>query len=84
FVGTVTAEINRRGGKINRMDSKGANLVRIRGIIPVRTSLGLPSAIRSITHGRAYLQMKFYDYLEVSGKARDAIIRDIRRRKGLE
>lgn len=84
FVGTVTAEINRRGGKINRMDSKGANLVRIRGIIPVRTSLGLPSAIRSITHGRAYLQMKFYDYLEVSGKARDAVIRDIRRRKGLE
>ncbi len=84
YVGAVTTEINRRGGKIKQVDAKSSGLIRIRGILPVRTSLGLPNTIRSITHGRAYIQMVFFDYLEASGKAREMIIKEIMRRKGLE
>ncbi len=84
YVGALTAEINRRGGKINSMESGAGGLIRIKGIIPVRSSLGLPSVIRSLAHGRAYIQLRFHNYLLATEKSKEAILKEIRLRKGLE
>lgn len=84
YVGGMTAEINRRGGKVNSMDAAAGGLIKIRGIIPVRTSLGLPSVLRSIAHGSAFIQLKFFNYLIAKDKARENVLREIRLRKGLD
>jgi len=83
YLGTVIGEINKREGKIRKMEGTSGNLIKIEGLIPVRTSLQLPSIIRSITRGRASIQLEFYDYIIAKDKARETIIRELQIRKGL-
>jgi len=84
YVGSIISEINRRGGKIKKLEGGEGDYVKVRGMIPVRTSLGLPSDIRALAHGRAYIQLNFYNYLVADEKAKERIINDIKLRKGLE
>lgn len=84
YVGSIVSEINRRGGKIRKLEGSERGYIKIRGLIPVRTSLGLPSAIRALAHGRAYIQLNFYNYLIADEKAKEKILSEIKLRKGLE
>ena len=84
YVGGIISEVNRRGGKVNSMEAGSGGFIKIKGIIPVRTSIGLPNAVRSIAHGSAYIQLRFYNYLLATDKAREYVMRDIKSRKGLE
>jgi len=84
YVGTLISEINRRGGKVNSMEASTGGLIKVKGLIPVRSSLGLSSALRSLAHGSAFIQLRFYNYLIATGKAKEYILREIRARKGLD
>ncbi len=83
YIGTIINELNRRGGKIDKIIGDEGDTVSLRGIIPVRMAIGLPSTLRELTHGDAYIQLMFHDYLEVSEKVRESIINEIKSKKGL-
>ena len=83
FMGSVLNEISRRGGKIENVVGEEKDTISIRGILPVRTSLGLPGTIREISHGNAYIQLVFYKYIIAEGKTRESILDELRRKKGL-
>ncbi|MGQ4892282.1 MAG: GTP-binding protein [Candidatus Njordarchaeia archaeon] len=83
FLGLVNNEITRRGGKIEKILGEKMDIVTIRGIIPVRTSLGLPTRIRELTSGNAYIQLLFHRYMVARDKAKEEIIETLKARKGL-
>ena len=83
YMGTIINELTRRGGKIDKIIGEEGDAVSVRGIIPVRMAIGLPSTLRELTHGNAYIQLTFHDYLEVSEKVRESIINEIKSKKGL-
>jgi len=83
YLGNVINEINRSGGKIEKVIGEKGSTVEIKGIIPVRNSIGLPNRIRETTKGNAYIQLMFFNYLIAEGKAREEIIAELKKRKGL-
>ncbi len=83
YMGSVVNEINRRGGKIEDVSSDQSNYVIIKGIIPVRKSLGLASKIREVASGNAYVQLLFYKYIIAEDKDEEEIIEEVKKRKGL-
>ena len=83
YIGDVTAELNRREARIKKMETYTGDMVKLRGIIPVRTSIGLPSVIRSVTHGRAFIQLEFYGYSAIPERSKEQVIKSIKEAKGL-
>lgn len=59
YLGVVTGELKKRRAVIESVDHAFGAYVRISGVIPAETSLGLVSTVRSATRGRVYVQLKF-------------------------
>ena len=68
FIGDVQAEIRRRRGEIKDMIPEFGKYIKIVGIIPVKESLGLISKLRSIAHGKIFVQLKFHGFRKITSE----------------
>ena len=57
-MGDIVADLNRRRGQIQGMDSKGTAQV-VKAIVPLSQMFGYVTAIRTISSGRATSTMEF-------------------------
>ena len=83
YIGSVSNEITRRKGTVEKVQGEEGGSVSIVGKIPVRTSLKLSSTLRELTHGNAYIQLRFHSYIIVGESEMESLISEIRARKGL-
>ncbi|MHA1708686.1 MAG: elongation factor EF-2, partial [Candidatus Baldrarchaeia archaeon] len=82
-IGKVLNLLNQRKGDVERLESDPSSpLIILTGYIPVRTSFGLSTELRSRSSGRAFLQMSFSHWAEVPSESREQIIRELRARRG--
>jgi len=82
FLKGVTSVLLSRRGRVELVEPKGA-LVAVRGVIPVRETFDLATAMRSKTSGRALWQTRFYAWQRVPENLVEQIVFRIRKRKGL-
>jgi len=82
YIGTISSEITRRKGSVEKVQGEEGGNVSIIGKIPVRTSLKLSSTLRELTHGSAYIQLRFHSYIIVNESEVEELINEIRSRKG--
>ena len=64
FTGAVIGDLNARGGRIERIEERGANvpLQIVRATVPLARMFGYSTALRSATQGRATFTMGFARY----------------------
>lgn len=62
--GDIMGEINSRRGRIQGMDSKGANQI-VKAVVPMSEMLTFPQTLNSITSARGSYHMEFSHYDEV-------------------
>ncbi|MFX1474410.1 MAG: GTP-binding protein [Promethearchaeota archaeon] len=77
----VTSIIQRKRGKIKRVEHKG-KIVTVQGTIPVSETLDLATTMRSATSGRAQWQTQFGEWSKVSDNRIEQIVSEILKRKG--
>jgi len=65
FTGAINSDLNRRRGMVMLLDSRGSRKV-IRAEVPLATTFGYISDLRTITSGRANISMKLAHYAVVS------------------
>jgi elongation factor 2 len=87
----VYSTLNQRRGTIEKIeDCSGMSSSKIEGYLPVLESFGFIELLRKNTGGKAFAQMKFSHWQQVSGnpmkEGTDAyqIMMDVRQRKGLK
>jgi elongation factor G len=61
FVGDVIGDLNTRGGRIERITTKGTVKI-LAGIVPLSKMFGYSTALRSASQGRATFTMQFSHY----------------------
>ena len=64
FLGDCIALLNSRGGRIQRIDEQ-KDLMRVVALAPLRQTFGFSTQLRSVSQGRAGLNMSFsrFDFL---------------------
>jgi elongation factor G len=71
--GDIMGEINSRRGRIQGMDSKGANQI-VKAIVPMSEMLTFPQSLNSITSARGSYSMEFSRYDEVPAHLSQKIV----------
>ncbi|GAA5503705.1 elongation factor G [Deinococcus xinjiangensis] len=66
FTGAVVGDLNRRGGQVQGMDSRG-NAQVVRGFVPLARLFGYATELRSLTQGRASFSLTPSHYAPVPG-----------------
>ena len=64
YMGDVIADLNKRRGKVEKMESRLGNSV-IKGRVPLAENFGYVTVLRSISSGRATSSMEFSHFEEV-------------------
>jgi elongation factor 2 len=82
MLGRCSNIIARRRGKITSSEPQGLAYV-VTGFLPVAETFGLAAQLRSATSGRAFWQLYFDRWEEMSREREIEVITRIRRRKGL-
>ncbi len=82
WVGEVSSIITRKRGRIVSSEQKGP-LTMITGYIPVAETFGLAAELRSATSGHAFWQTQFDHWEKAPENIAQAVIEDIRKRRGL-
>ena len=82
FMGAITKLVTSKRGQLLNVDQEGARAI-ITGKLPVAEMLGWSSDLRSATEGRGVSSLIDQAFEKVPAGMQDAIIRQIRQRKGL-
>jgi elongation factor 2 len=82
MLGRCSNIIARRRGKITSSEPRGLAYV-VTGFLPVAETFGLAAQLRSATSGRAFWQLYFDRWEEMSREREIEVMTRIRRRKGL-
>ena len=82
WVGAVSSLITQKRGRILSSEQKGA-VLKIDGFIPVAETFGLAAEMRSGTSGHAFWQSQFDHWEKVPENLANAVIAQIRERRGL-
>jgi len=83
LAGECSRILNSRRGKVSAFEQKGA-LAVVTGYLPVAETFGLSEELRSATSGRAFWQSMFDSWERVPEKLAAKVIRQVRKRKGLQ
>ena len=67
YMGDVSADLNRRRGKLHRMEESPSGKV-VRGEVPLAEMFGYATTLRSMSQGRATYSMEFSRYTPVPAK----------------
>jgi elongation factor 2 len=81
-MGSATRELGSRRVQITEMRTEGDSSVII-GKAPVKELIGFSSAMRSATQGRAVWTAEYYGYEKLPNDLQNAIVAEIRKRKGM-
>ena len=73
YVGDVVGEINIMRGKIEEMNIRGGSRV-IKILVPLVEMFGYASALRTLTQGRGFFSMEFFQYKPTSPPIMEEII----------
>ncbi|HNQ11968.1 MAG TPA: elongation factor G [Bacteroidia bacterium] len=76
-MGDVIADLNKRRGQIEGMDSKGGAQV-VRAKVPLAEMFGYVTTLRTITSGRASSSMEFSNYNEVPKSIAEEVIAKVK------
>jgi elongation factor 2 len=82
FMGAITKLVTSKRGQLLNVDQEG-NRALITGKLPVAEMLGWSSDLRSATEGRGISSLTDQAFEKVPASMQDAIIKQIRARKGL-
>jgi elongation factor G len=73
FMGELIGDLNSRRGHIENIDTR-AGMSTIHGYIPLASTFGYSTAIRSLTQGRANYSMEFFIYQQVPSSVSEEIV----------
>jgi elongation factor G len=73
YMGDVIGDLNRRRGEITGLDSRNGLQV-IRAKVPLAETFGYISALRTISQGRASVNMEFLEFKEVPSNLAQTVI----------
>ena len=76
-MGDVVADVNRRRGMMQGMDSKN-NAQVIKANVPLSEMFGYVTDLRTITSGRATSSMEFSHYAECPSSISEAVIAKVK------
>jgi elongation factor G len=76
-MGDVVADVNRRRGIMQGMDSKN-NAQVIKALVPLSEMFGYVTDLRTITSGRATSSMEFSHYAECPQNIADEVISKVK------
>ncbi|MBI4504990.1 MAG: elongation factor G [Chloroflexi bacterium] len=62
FVGEVIGDLNARRGRIEALESRGAEASVVRALVPLAEMFGYATQLRSLTQGRGSYSMEFWQY----------------------
>jgi elongation factor G len=73
FLGDIIGDLNSRRGHIENIETRSVTCT-IHGFIPLASTFGYSTIIRSLTQGRANYSMEFFVYKEVPGNIAEEIV----------
>jgi len=73
FLGDIIGDLNSRRGHIENIETRNA-MCTIHGFIPLASTFGYSTVIRSLTQGRANYSMEFNVYQQVPGSTAEEIV----------
>lgn len=73
FLGDIIADLNAKRGHISKMDTQGETYI-VHCLIPLATSFGYTTRLRSLTQGRATNSLEFHSYEQIPAELTDEII----------
>jgi elongation factor 2 len=83
YIKNVLSLLSKHSAKIINIDQENEYQATIEIHLAVRRSIQFAEDLRSITSGRAFWQNEFYSFMEVLPQEADAIINNLRFRKGM-
>jgi elongation factor G len=73
FLGDIIGDLNSRRGHIENIETRNA-MCTVHGFIPLASTFGYSTVIRSLTQGRANYSMEFYIYEPVPSQMAEEIV----------
>jgi elongation factor G len=73
YMGDVIGDLNRRRGRIEQVDDKGA-IQYIHGFVPLAEMFGYATTVRSLSQGRASYSMEPSHYEDVPRNLTDELV----------
>ncbi len=73
FLGDIIGDLNSRRGHIENIETRNA-MCTIHGFVPLASTFGYSTVIRSLTQGRANYSMEFNVYQQVPGATAEEIV----------
>ncbi|AEF94213.1 translation elongation factor G [Desulfotomaculum nigrificans CO-1-SRB] len=77
FMGDIISDFNTKRGRVLGTEPMG-KLVKIRAQVPLSEMYRYAIDLKSMTQGRGYFTMEFYDYEEFSGREAEMVIKKAR------
>ncbi|PYS75749.1 MAG: hypothetical protein DMF66_18545 [Acidobacteria bacterium] len=74
FVGSVTGDLNRRRGRIEKMEPRPGGAEVVTAYVPLSEMFGYTTDLRSMTQGRATSTMHFERYDQAPKNIADEVI----------
>ncbi len=81
FIGNVVGDMNKRRGKIESMRRYRKGSQKLNGYTPLMEMFGYATQLRNITSGRANYSMEFHQYMPVSAKVQEGVLKEIAEEK---
>jgi len=81
FIGNVVGDMNKRRGKIESMRRYRKGSQKLNGFTPLMEMFGYATQLRNITSGRANYSMEFHQYMPVSAKVQEEVLKEVAEEK---
>ena len=79
FIGNVVGDLNSRRGKVLNMTAKPGQGQVVMAEVPLAQLFGYATDVRSLSQGRAFFSMEFFEYAPVPPKVRAEILHKLGR-----
>ena len=81
YMGAVTADINRRRGRIENMRRFRKGSQKLNGFVPLMEMFGYSTTLRSVSSGRANYSMEFYNYQRLPKAIEEKVVEEAKKRE---
>jgi len=81
YMGAVTADINRRRGRIENMRRFRKGSQKLNGFVPLMEMFGYSTTLRSVSSGRANYSMEFHNYQRLPKVIEEKVVEEAKKRE---
>jgi len=81
YMGAVTADINRRRGRIENMRRFRKGSQKLNGFVPLMEMFGYSTTLRSVSSGRANYSMEFYNYQRLPKVIEEKVVEEAKKKE---